>query len=472
MASMFLFTIILWGQAAKTADNSSGLTPGQTYGSAHENIDYSTGNLDLQIPLLAIPGRHGSDLHVGLTYDSKPLASIIGTWSETQGNSTYLLSTDSNLARIPGGWRLNIPVLQTSTHTTLQPTGLVNNACYQNFIVTTGDGSSHQFGNQTQCSTTMKNSPFTVSADPSSNINWTGTPDLAVLVLDTSNPSDIVLRGKDGTTTHFFMNSTLPAADPNGQDGEPVDKLADEIVDANGNIISITQSGNNITLTDTVGRTVTLAFNTPTPSLINALTSITYNDSNGVQQTIGFNYSTVSYNYTFNNPSSPQAANVLSVTGSAPALSSVTFPNGLSYHFEYNTAVGELSKITYPTGGYTRYEFTTFTHWWSAPDVFNANAATIADYRELTAKYVCRDAHGNCTITPEDKTAYSPTVDGTMTNNQYMDVTDTLGNRTRYQFNFGTNASRVQSGPYFARELFRYVYQGATTPSNYHADGI
>src|SRR6185437_9830669 len=107
IASVFLSSIMLQGQAAKTADNSSGLTPGQTYGSAHENIDYSTGNLDLQIPLLTIPGRHGSDLHVGLTYDSKPLASIIGTWSETQGNRTYLLSTESNLARIPGGWRLN-----------------------------------------------------------------------------------------------------------------------------------------------------------------------------------------------------------------------------------------------------------------------------------------------------------------------------------------------------------------------------
>ena len=76
----------------------------------------------------------------------------------------------------------------------------------------------------------MKNSPFTVSPDNASNIPIATADDLPVMLLDTSNPADFVLRGKDGTSFHFFTNWRLADADPQGKDGDPIYKMADEIV--------------------------------------------------------------------------------------------------------------------------------------------------------------------------------------------------------------------------------------------------
>jgi hypothetical protein len=149
-------------------------------------------------------------------------------------------------------------------------------------------------------------------------------------------------------------------------------------------------------------------------------------------------------------------------------LTSVTLPNGLTYQFAYNTALGELSKITYPTGGYTRYDYGTFTHYWQAQDLPSIDAAAPADYREVTAKHVCRDPQGACATASEDTTTYSPTVDGTLTNNKYMDVTDALGNLTHYQFTALVHSGlsdRLQDpgNPFQARELVRNSYQGSST---------
>ncbi|HET9282240.1 MAG TPA: RHS repeat-associated core domain-containing protein [Candidatus Angelobacter sp.] len=421
--------------------------------------------MNIQIPLLTLAGRHGSNLSIGLTYDSKPLLSLNGTWNETEGHGDYTFGPPDDPAALPGGWRLNIPMLQANVHTILTP-GPTNSACYKNFMVVTADGSSHTFANIAGCATTLKNSPFTVTPDNASNSTTATADDLPVLLLDTSNPADYVLRGKDGTSFHFFANFGLATASlttPPVIDADPVFKLPDEIVDANGNIITITNSNGNLIFTDNAGRVVTLTYGSLPPNWSSVLNSVSYLDSTGVQRTITLSYSNFSFNYTLAQPQNLGGA--LSTSGTIPFLSSVTYPNGLSYNFQYNTSAGELSKVTYPTGGYTRYDFQTFVHWWQASSVTDVDADTPADYREVTAKHVCRDAQGNCTLATEDMTTYSPTIDGTMTNNQYMDVTDPLGNRTRYNFSFHPSTVRLQlrGDPFLARELFRYSYQGSTT---------
>src|SRR5947209_10856625 len=72
-----------------TSDDASGLMPSQTYGGVAENIDFSTGNLNLAIPLMGLAGRHGHDLNISLIYDSKPLTSLSGTWDQDQGFAVY-----------------------------------------------------------------------------------------------------------------------------------------------------------------------------------------------------------------------------------------------------------------------------------------------------------------------------------------------------------------------------------------------
>lgn len=105
-----------------TSDNATGLAPGQTFGGTREDIDYSTGNLNLQIPLLNLPGRHGANLSLSLTYNSKPLASLTGTWNEAQG-ATYSFGSSEDVAGLSGGWRVSIPMLQTNAHTVIQLSG-------------------------------------------------------------------------------------------------------------------------------------------------------------------------------------------------------------------------------------------------------------------------------------------------------------------------------------------------------------
>jgi RHS repeat-associated protein len=143
-------------------------------------------------------------------------------------------------------------------------------------------------------------------------------------------------------------------------------------------------------------------------------------------------------------------------------LSSITLPNNLSYSFTYNN-YGEVTKVTYPTGGYTQYNFTAFTYYW-----MDAVVPAAADFRELTSKLVCRQASGSCTS--EDTTTYTPTISGTLSNNQYTDVVyppgsgETAGDRTHFQFGVRTSSQGVGGYWNFApRELYRYIYQGQST---------
>ena len=69
--------------------------------------------------LLTLAGRHGANLNIGLTYDSKPLAALSGFWDEAQGAGVYNFGPPGDLAGLPGGWRLNIPVLQANIKTHL-----------------------------------------------------------------------------------------------------------------------------------------------------------------------------------------------------------------------------------------------------------------------------------------------------------------------------------------------------------------
>src|SRR6266496_5061203 len=54
-----------------TANNATGTLPYVTYGGVHENVNLSTGDVNLQVPLLSLPGRNKLDVNLGISYDSK-----------------------------------------------------------------------------------------------------------------------------------------------------------------------------------------------------------------------------------------------------------------------------------------------------------------------------------------------------------------------------------------------------------------
>jgi len=407
--------------------NATGTMPYNTYGGVRENINLATGNVNLQIPLLTLPGRNGHNLTLAVEYDSKLW--FVSHWMDEFGVDHWFWESEWRQPALSGGtWRWNLPAMSAVETQVSSSFGGVY--CYTNFVITMGDGSKHWFKNKAYCYGWAPGG--TQVMRPQYQINVMDSNDGSYLRLDTTNTSDVVLHARDGTQTHFN-----PGYVPIGVE---ISVLANKIVDTNGNVISI--SGG---ITDTLGRVVT--FNT---------SSVSYKDSSGTTRTISLNYAPFSMHPVFVSPASDW------VSYNQNFLSSLVLPNGRSYTFQYNE-FGELTKITYPTGGYTAYEYDRFTFLRQGSAV-EPYAGIAADFREVVKRRVCRKATGTCLTTEEDVTTYAPTVDGAKTNNQYMDVTDPEGNRTQHQFSFQSDSYADPVFPlYSTRELNRWVYQGAST---------
>jgi RHS repeat-associated protein len=441
-------------QTQAPPNDQTGAAAYQSYGGQHESISLATGNLSLQVPLLTLPGRNGHNLTIALEYDSSfyQLASNLQTGAINEP-PPYFWSAENRVPFIDNYWHLNVPSLSMSVQV---QSSLVS--CWTNFLVILADGSKHAFNTANKAGCYLNR---TFAPDPSANATLIISPyDSSFITLDTSNASDAVVRLKDGTSIHF------PTLYPPGSPDSSL-VLANKIEDTDGNIISISSANGGTTvtsITDTLNRTITFTYGNNGSTC----TGLTYADSNGTNQTIGFSYSSFPISTDLSLPSNAGGVG----SGSIGALSTITLPNNLTYKFQYNSTDGEISKITYPTGGYTRYDYQTVTHWWEAPrplvsvcDGCTWPNSVAASFREITARHVCRDPLGGCTTAQEDTTTYTATIDATKETNQYMDVVDPLGNKTRYQFSFRTSSDG--RGPWttllFPRETLRSIYSGQST---------
>jgi hypothetical protein len=111
--------------------------PTWTYDTGRENISVATGNLNLQIPIVHLPGRNGHNLDVSLTYNSQ-------NWTPVQ----------SSMALGSLGWQLSVPVLYATGVTTFSngssgppPYGssFQVTSCWANLVVAMGDGTKYSF---------------------------------------------------------------------------------------------------------------------------------------------------------------------------------------------------------------------------------------------------------------------------------------------------------------------------------------
>lgn len=426
-----------------TANNATGTLPYVTYGGVHENINLSTGDVNLQLPLLTLPGRNKLDLNLGISYDSKRWV-LHYMWNPDMGVYDYTWDTQPPPPSLGASWHVNLPVLQTTNVDFGVRGGFSDTGCWSSFVVTMPDGSKHLFNNRAAC-WGYKPSTGTTSY-PTFNYPLWDAQDASLMRLDTTNPADVVLYLKNGTRMHFFSNLGI-------QSGFAA-KVADTIEDTDGNQIQINSPGSDDgvsvtinSITDTLHRVVNFSYTS------GKLTSITYKDGSGTTQTISFGYRTCSLIPTFSLPAGSLAMN------SCETLASVTLPNTLHYNFLYNNTFGELSQINYPTGGYTRYDYATLTNYQEWAGSFDQVPNTAADFREISARYVCRSSTGSCAT--EDTTTYTPTVDGTQANNSYMNVLDASGNVARFQLSMTDGT--ITTAP---RELMRWQYTGPNvTPS-------
>ena len=421
----------------------TGIMPYNTYGGVRENINLATGDLNLRLPLIHLPGRNGLDYSLDLIYDSKQWK--LNNYYDPQSGIT-VLEWDMDPT---SGWRLNTPVLITNVTTVTEKNPAT---CQGDFMVILADGSKHGFFNPVLPGSGVRTNCYVIEAgkkvqQTGDDILQGGTNDASYLWIDISNQSDVIVYEPNGERLHF------PGIGSPG--GQSTEIQADRIEDSNGNEITISTG----TTTDTVSRSIS---QTTTTGQNTATTTLTYNDSNGASQTVTLNHNRVTLVATFVNPTSVgsiEATNTASA--SIEELASVVLPTGRSYSFQYDNGAatyGELTKIIYPTGGYTRYDFAAFT---ADQPFYSQGLYVAADFREVTARHVCRDSAGGCTSSTEDSTTFTPTVNQNITNNQYMDRTDPLGNLTHYQFSFGPGA--VLGPRASQRELSRSIYIASST---------
>jgi RHS repeat-associated protein len=407
-----------------TPNNQTGIVSYNTYAGDHENVNLATSDLNVALPLVSLPGRNHHDVTLSLLYDSHQweLSAVVDPVYGFLGYSWTLVDG--------GGWRLNAPRLSGRTFH-CDSMGDFWDTYWGDFIVTLPSGDKHHFSNtanhvyhQGAC-----DGPITGGAPPGQSLDYSA--DGSLLKFDTSS-ADAILRFKDGSSLVFY--AYLGAA--NQVDWK----------DSNGNIITylFDSNGNLVSVTDSVGRVISVSSG-----------GISYPDGSGVQRTIAFGYSNQTLAPTFSLPPPSMASNPTPHTASI--LSSVTLANTRSYTMQYNS-FGELTKITYPAGGYTRYAYGALPGWYQL-----SQDSTSGDVRVVTNSYSCANASGSCTAGEERLTTYSATRQQFDSNNTAITVTDALGNYTTYTFSNAGALPDFSSGaaPIPPRELSRTLYDSS-----------
>jgi RHS repeat-associated protein len=440
ISHFLLYSTVCFAQLGTPTEMGSafdkGVRPYTPYAGVHENINLTNGNVNLAIPLLKLAGRGGLDLNLEMQYDSK-IWHLDVIYSPQDPNSSITARWNSGESGFKpfgiDGWRLNIPELTYEATVDMQTSN-----CYGAAIVRLPDGGRYAFSNNMGCPPPYH--PYPPVMD---------SVDTTAMQLDQSNPNDVVLILRDGTRYHFATNET-------------------RIVDANGNIITYTYLNGHVAyITDTLGRQVTLNYNPPDTGL---LSSITYKASDGLDKTIQFvNTGTATMSGFFHSPvSCPRCSPPFQVMNGdmqpytvSGALNGIVFPNGQQYTFAYNNFL-ELSQITYPSGGYTAYDFP------SAPTPTQHLERTIpevmditADFREIQRRRVCPKS--SCTSAEEQVTTFSPSV-GPEGNNSYMSVVDPAGHLAVHAFTQGS-VPGDGSDPTAAHETNVSFYAGSTGTS-------
>lgn len=436
--SMLLGLSLVKATQAQNLDpnNDTGVHAYETYDGARENINLGSGNVFVSIPLLTLPGRNGLNYSVSLMFNSQ-------SWSPSLG------WVNKNLGM----------VLTRTGDVGFHPTAsivLQNGArCITGYQLTDENGGVHTFSN-------MRSNCFFPPQPP--NINPIPDPNDDVL----SEPDDrgeqinadlngCTLTMKNGTWVPLLNsgNSGCPYVGTIGNSSYP-----QVLTDPNGNQINLNAfdgTGSSYTPVgggdlfptgtdlDTLNRRITYTKNSTT------VHTILYEDSSGTQRTITLNVQSFTLSCVFAAPGTNNAQ----PSGTANVITSAVLPNGLAYVFQYD-GCGNLNKIVYPSGGYTRYVFD-YAHYTRG----YVQGGPITQI-ELVQKYVCRAAVGAGNTCPvgEDMTVYTPTINSGLCANSANQVQDPLLNTTKYQF---TNVQGITCGLFSVVESQRQVYQGSST---------
>jgi len=403
-----------------------GTHPWGSYDGLHENISLMSGNLSFCIPLVSLKGPNKHDLNVPLCYNSQFLEAY------TVGSGVSLGDT---IPYFPWTWASNTPSGYT---TPPMGVGWAFSGAPAYYMAETPFYSSG--------STPVWFMPDGAKYSMPNGIG----PDTQGADLYAMSANDGPLYTKDGTK---FIQTTGSSCPPAG--------CFEEVFPDSGSAFPITWT--NSSITDLIGRTVTVqtsgsGFSGSTKTSSAASIAVQYPDSSGTMRTVTVVMQTMQFTCTANAPGAytggpDEVGSGGTQTSSGTYVSSgaiysmptaVILPNGLTYTFQYDTC-GLLRKVTYPTGGYTRYDYQ------AEPETLSYdNGLNELTYYEnqVVAKHVCPSpamtlgATGapsgeNCAVL-EQTTNDTPTVSYANplegdSNTQNV-VIDPVGNKVVYQF--------------------------------------
>lgn len=320
----------------------------------NETVNPANGSVSLN---LNIPTRPGRKLTVpfGIQYNSNRMH-----YQRASGSvSTAFL--------LPGwtqaGWAYTVPMLTMNGG--YQPDEcLPNQACechyFNDYVFHDPNGGGHNLGlgitehtGYSQCQ----------GMAPGLTQSVLSGGDYAFSATTTDIPSSsplyappVTVKGRDGTI-YYFSNPTR-----GGGNFAVPSNVPDYVEDSNGNRVTYALGPNSgqsnpgpITITDTLGNKVlsTTGFNSTGAAV----------DVTGLDQPYVLTWGSQNVDYALNvqveysTPTFTCNATPASLSDSTPVLSSIELPNDKSYSFEYDPVYGNLAKVTYPSGGYVRYQW-------------------------------------------------------------------------------------------------------------------
>jgi RHS repeat-associated protein len=409
VASLTVISLAPSAIAQQDQDYETGLNPYRTYQNGNiDSINVFNRGLNVDIPLISYPQRGGKltldfDLHYfnqGNWYNCTPGTNCSGFYGTQLTNGFGVI-----LKNWPSTWG-----------TTCQATGDQWGDWTCQGSATMSDGSSHSM------------LPITVS-------NWesddTSGLQLGGFDLQASNSPPLLIDANGTQYNQTYTPSLFPG--PVGQ-VSTLNYVPTSVEDSNGNEISYSQTAG---WTDTMGRSI------PLPVSVN--TSICPQTplvpvSAYTWKLPGISAGTYSLTFCYVNVAATEDWDNQIRNISLLELQSVLLPNGTSWTFQYTTdGNGDLSQITFPTGGELSYA------WRTGYPVCGPH------YYDNSREVVSR------TLNPNDGVSPAATWNYNSISNLVPVVTDPASNDTVHTF----SSLVANTCPYY--ETVTQYYQGSHT---------
>jgi len=364
--------------AIPDANDPSG-SPGPMKNSDIWQVDPLTGALSVRIPFTTTPeGGRGPVLPVGLLYNSSATTALQLSSTDYNGNLVYIWApggeTGSGAAPPSGPWTVSGPFIYPQQE--MIPDQIfwvsISNGwakvdhgygctVHGPYAYKDENGDSHDMNIQVvsmNSQTNISNTCSNLGSGSFTNSTSDGS-DLLTSQTGVTYPNGTVYSSTPSVCTEFnsSMTTCIQYSPTKGT-----------MEDSNGNIASIVTNGSTTNVTDAVGRN---AYSTTLPMGTNPSTGVAY----GIMPSKSYTVTTYSAtnqpevstiqvgtaslgSFAMPHPakgSSEIAGLVGTPAGSVAAVTSVTLPDSTAYQLQYDPTYANISKITFPTGGYVRF---------------------------------------------------------------------------------------------------------------------